>query len=107
MISRPKFSWGRVRVFNWLSSQYTMAGCFAMAISMPGKLPVANSRSTWICPAGLPGRLFGSLSINRVARSWPTAPASFEYAVAKWLCQNSAIFSSSGRCEWIIRNNQR
>ena len=46
MISRPKFSWGRVRVFSWLSSQYTMAGSFAMANSMPGKLPVANWRNT-------------------------------------------------------------
>ena len=43
----------------------------------------------------------------RVARSWPTAPAILLYAVAKWLCQNSAIFSSSGRCEWIMRNSQR
>ncbi len=43
----------------------------------------------------------------RVARSCPTAPASLLYAVAKWLCQKSAIFSSSGRSEWIMRNSQR
>ena len=69
-----------------------------MARSIPGKLPVANCRSVWICPGMLPSRLAGSLSIMRVARSWPTAPAILLYAVAKWLCQNSAIFSSSGRC---------
>src|SRR4029450_8910174 len=43
----------------------------------------------------------------RPPSSFPNAPAIFEYAVAKWLCQKSVIFSWSGRREWTIRNSQR
>ena len=37
----------------------------------------------------------------------PESAASLLKAVAKWLCQNSAIFSCSGRRVWIMRNIQR
>ena len=34
-------------------------------------------------------------------------PDTLLYAVAKWLCQNSAIFSCSGRRLCVMRNSQR
>ena len=59
------------------------------------------------CPWSFAGSSLAFAAIMRVASLEPYAPASFEYAVAKWLCQKSVIFSWSGRALWTIRKSQR
>ena len=44
---------------------------------------------------------------TRLNLEMANAPEIFEYAVAKWLCQKSVIFSWRGRREWIMRKSQR
>ncbi len=71
------------------------------------KLPSALSRSISIWPRTLAGSSLAFAAMYRVASGWPRMPASFVYAVAKWLCQKSVIFSWSGRLVCSIRNSHR
>ena len=107
MTSRPKFSCGIARVLVRPSSQINIAVSFAISTSSVWKLPSALSRSISICPRTPPGSSLGLAAMYRVASAGLVAPASFVYAVAKWLCQKSVIFSCSGRLVCTIRNSHR
>ena len=105
--SRPKFSCGFCLVLNRPSSHTSIAGSFAMATTRSRKLPMHHARIVSICPCSFAGSSPDLAAIMRVASLEPYAPATFEYAVAKWLCQKSVIFSWSGLALCTMRNSQR
>ena len=107
MISRPKFSCGRVRVFSGRRASTSIAGSFATSISRSRKLPVANSRNSWIWPGWLPARLGWLASIIRVARSVADRAGDLAVGGREVVVPEERHLLFSGRCEWTMRNSQR
>jgi hypothetical protein len=75
MISRAKFSCGRVRVFVRPSSHTSIAVSLAMFTRMSRKLPSAFSRSISICPRTRPGSSAAFAARYRAPSVAPNVPA--------------------------------